>query len=530
MIKSELKSKNDIDEFIKYLQNIKSIYQNEDILINNIVKKYFNRELYQHQLEQLKYMLKHNEGFFNDCCGSGKTLIELSYIIIRHYKDPSNIYYTGESILFVVPRISLLLQHHLNFKFKHSLFYTDNKEISNITFCVSKSLEQISNHNFDTIIFDEAHHDYTGIFNNIVKQISKFNKGFYFSATLNLQRLINLNKEFLEFTHFEAVELNIVSSFKLYYYIVKNRNDQNEILSAINSLLLNKPKNIETMNKILIMCNSVIDKNNSCIGVKSVESNIKSFFKSQNNNSLKINSISSDTNKIETEKILNDFENNINKHVIVNCNCISEGIDLSSVDTIIFKDDRFSKVGLIQSVGRVVRKYKNKSNKIGNLIFFIEDDQKYLTNFRNKILSKLLLYNQDILYNSQIINNNKHYFKNIEELILNQNIIKNIIVNDEITMLKFRLDILKNYIMTVKFPNSYVLPYITEDTKFRNINLFKYKNKYFKLVDNLNDVIKIFRRKIFADKEIIKILTERYNNDFKNFKISDKLEKYLSMD
>lgn len=92
-------------------------------------------------------------------------------------------------------------------------------------------------------------------------------------------------------------------------------------------------------------------------------------------------------------------------------------------------------------------------------------------------------------------------------------------------MLNFRLDILKNYIMTVKFPNSYVLPYITEDTKFKNVNLFKYKNKYFKLVNNLNDVIKIFRRKTFADEEITKILINRYTNDFKNFKLSDELEK-----
>ena len=475
----------------------------DDEIINEIIKENFGHKPYKHQLKQLKLMLNNSEYFFNACCGSGKTLVELGYVIIRNYKTTWNKFYTGESILIVVPRISLLEQHRE--KLNLPAYYTDEKSLSDKMFCVSNSLENI-NRNFDTLILDEAHHDYTGFFKSQVKKIPKFTKCFYFSATFNIPRILEEHKQIYEFTHFEAVEQKIVTPFKVWYYVVKNRKDQKEILTSINNILVEKPKCIKPFNKILIMCNSVKDTQTGSLGVNSVYNSILSVIKES-----EIYKITADTKSIDRHEILTKFESSPDRNIIVNCNCISEGTDLKSVDTVIFKDDRFSEVGLVQSAGRVVRLHKNKQT--GNLIFFVEDTQEYIDNFRKEILSVLCSYDQTILENSEVINRS-HEFKFVNNLFKNDDTSKRMI-NDKITTLNFRFKVLSDFIKKERFPDSNVLPYITKDICFKFEDFTKIDNKVFKITNTLNDIIAPFRTKTFGDIKIKNYLLERYNEDLK---------------
>ena len=475
----------------------------DDEIINEIIKEKFGHKPYKHQLKQLKLMLNNSEYFFNACCGSGKTLVELGYVIIRNYKTTWNKFYTGESILIVVPRISLLEQHRE--KLNLPAYYTDEKSLSDKMFCVSNSLENI-NRNFDTLILDEAHHDYTGFFKSQVKKIPKFTKCFYFSATFNIPRILEEHKQIYEFTHFEAVEQKIVTPFKVWYYVVKNRKDQKEILTSINNILIEKPKCIKPFNKILIMCNSVKDTQTGSLGVNSVYNSIISVIQES-----EIYKITADTKSIDRHEILTKFESSPDRNIIVNCNCISEGTDLKSVDTVIFKDDRFSEVGLVQSAGRVVRLHKNKQT--GNLIFFVEDTQEYIDNFRKEILSVLCSYDQTILENSEVINRS-HEFKFVNNLFKNDDTLKRMI-NDKITTLNFRFKVLSDFIKKERFPDSNVLPYITKDICFKFEDFTKIDNKVFKITNTLNDIIAPFRTKTFGDIKIKNYLSERYNEDLK---------------
>ncbi|GAA7625967.1 hypothetical protein HpMMM27_12260 [Helicobacter pylori] len=103
--------------------------------------------------------------------------------------------------------------------------------------------------------------------------------------------------------------------------------------------------------------------------------------------------------KVRLEKLeeLNEFKPNTCK-VLSNARCLSEGVDVPALDSIVFFDGKSAMVDIIQAVGRVMRKAKNK--KRGYIILPIaleESEIKNLdeavnnTNFKNiwKVLKAL---------------------------------------------------------------------------------------------------------------------------------------------
>ncbi|KAA6504498.1 DEAD/DEAH box helicase [Helicobacter pylori] len=93
--------------------------------------------------------------------------------------------------------------------------------------------------------------------------------------------------------------------------------------------------------------------------------------------------------RLEKLENLNQFEPNICK-VLSNARCLSEGVDVPALDSIVFFDGKSAMVDIIQAVGRVMRKAKHK--KRGYIILPIaleESEIKNLdeavnnTNFKN---------------------------------------------------------------------------------------------------------------------------------------------------
>ncbi|MGN8361474.1 type ISP restriction/modification enzyme [Helicobacter pylori] len=107
-------------------------------------------------------------------------------------------------------------------------------------------------------------------------------------------------------------------------------------------------------------------------------------------------------NKLEN---LNQFEPNTCK-VLSNARCLSEGVDVPALDSVIFFDGKSAMVDIIQAVGRVMRKAKNK--KRGYIILPIaleESEIKNLdeavknTNFKNiwKVLKALRSHDSSLV-------------------------------------------------------------------------------------------------------------------------------------
>ncbi len=109
--------------------------------------------------------------------------------------------------------------------------------------------------------------------------------------------------------------------------------------------------------------------------------------------------------RLEKLENLNQFEPNTCK-VLSNARCLSEGVDVPALDSVIFFDGKSAMVDIIQAVGRVMRKAKNK--KRGYIILPIalaESEIKNLdeavknTNFQNiwKVLKALRSHDSSLV-------------------------------------------------------------------------------------------------------------------------------------
>ncbi len=109
--------------------------------------------------------------------------------------------------------------------------------------------------------------------------------------------------------------------------------------------------------------------------------------------------------RLEKLENLNQFEPNICK-VLSNARCLSEGVDVPALDSIVFFDGKSAMVDIIQAVGRVMRKAKRK--KRGYIILPIaleESEIKNLneavnnTNFKNiwKVLKALRSHDSSLV-------------------------------------------------------------------------------------------------------------------------------------
>ncbi len=130
--------------------------------------------------------------------------------------------------------------------------------------------------------------------------------------------------------------------------------------------------------------------------------------KSFKNLEIKIDHIDGTMNckeRLEKLENLNQFKPNTCK-VLSNARCLSEGVDVPALDSVIFFDGKSAMVDIIQAVGRVMRKAKNK--KRGYIILPIalaESEIKNLdeavknTNFKNiwKVLKALRSHDSSLV-------------------------------------------------------------------------------------------------------------------------------------
>ncbi len=109
--------------------------------------------------------------------------------------------------------------------------------------------------------------------------------------------------------------------------------------------------------------------------------------------------------RLEKLENLNQFKSNTCK-VLSNARCLSEGVDVPALDSVIFFDGKSAMVDIIQAVGRVMRKAKNK--KRGYIILPIAlaeseinnlDEAVNNTNFKNiwKVLKALRSHDSSLV-------------------------------------------------------------------------------------------------------------------------------------
>lgn len=78
-------------------------------------------------------------------------------------------------------------------------------------------------------------------------------------------------------------------------------------------------------------------------------------------------SISGSQTTSEREIILKDFER-ADKAIVSNAKCLTEGVDVPVIDIVYYSDPKNSKIDIVQSAGRALRKAKHKNKEMGFIV------------------------------------------------------------------------------------------------------------------------------------------------------------------
>lgn len=78
----------------------------------------------------------------------------------------------------------------------------------------------------------------------------------------------------------------------------------------------------------------------------------------------------------ERSRILKKLKENKDCSLIANVKCLSEGVDVPTLDGIAFIDPKGSEIDIVQAVGRVMRKPNNEIKKVGTIIIPVFIDQQ----------------------------------------------------------------------------------------------------------------------------------------------------------
>ena len=84
--------------------------------------------------------------------------------------------------------------------------------------------------------------------------------------------------------------------------------------------------------------------------------------------------MSASERNIKLERLKNIENNEVG--LLANARCLSEGVDVPTLDGLIFVDPRRSQIDIIQAVGRAIRLSKNKTHGTIILPVFIDDKEE----------------------------------------------------------------------------------------------------------------------------------------------------------
>ncbi|MFA6742447.1 MAG: DEAD/DEAH box helicase family protein, partial [Arcobacteraceae bacterium] len=358
------------DDFLKEYADFINKQKKEfivDFSYKKSIKINFMQEKALQKLEELR-LKKEKKALVIAATGTGKTY--LSAFDVKKFQP--------KTLLFLVHRENILLSAKKSFEtilgdsFTYG-FYTGNKkeEDKNYIFStiqtMNNSFSNFSQNHFDYIIVDESHHVTSPSYKKVIEYFKpKFLLGL--TATSNRMDGNSIYEVFDEniacdIRLNDALEHNLVVPFH-YFGIsdIKSVDYENIDLNKIDVLA-----KLLSVNK---RADFIIEKMNfySFFGTKRKAigfcvSKEHAFFMSEKFNEKGISSIcltSEDSiqKREETIKKLEDEKSSL--EIIFTVDIFNEGIDIPSINTVLFLRPTNSPIDIVQQLGRGLRKDKNK--------------------------------------------------------------------------------------------------------------------------------------------------------------------------
>jgi superfamily II DNA or RNA helicase len=521
-------------EIFHFKQNIKTNYMQEKAL---------------EKLEDLRNKGE-NKALIIAATGSGKTY--LSAFDIKNFR--------AKKMLFLVHRENILISAKESFEkilgkeFSYG-FYTGNKKEENKEYIFS-TIQTMSNSYldfqkefFDYIVIDEAHHSTSPSYQKILNHFKpKFLLGL--TATSNRMDGNSIYKLFDEniacdIRLNDALENNLIVPFH-YFGIsdIESINYQNIDLSKIDVLskllCINKRVDfiIEKMNFY-----SYSGEKRRVLGF--CVSKEHAIYMSEEFNKRGINSsyLTSDETVLKREMEIQKLEDiNNSLEVIFTVDIFNEGVDIPSVNMVLFLRPTNSPIVFVQQLGRGLRKYENK--EFLTVLDFIGNHKRAyliaLALIGNKMIDKesikLSLENNFADFKNVFISMDEISKKRILEQIEKENFNQLKYLKEQYfefkAILENRIPKLVDYLQFEDVINP--IKFIDESYSYIEF-LTKVENKelgFYELTSNENFVKAIrFIENLLPIKRIYEfvILKHLLNNDFCDVNIAFKiLNKYLS--
>ena len=358
------------DEFLKeYLNFIEK--QKKDFVPSFYFKRNVKTNFMQEKaLERLKELRDSGEkkALIIAATGSGKTY--LSAFDVKNFE--------AKKVLFLVHRENILLNAKKSFenilgdKFSYGLYTGNKKEeekdyIFSTIQTMSNTYEKFSKEGFDYIIIDEAHHVISPTYKRVVEYFQpKFLLGL--TATSNRMDGNSIYEIFDEniacdIRLNDALEHNLVVPFH-YFGIsdIQTIDYENIDLTKIDELakLLNVNKRVDFIIEQMNFYSHIGEKRKViafCVSKEHCAFMSEEF----NKKGISATYLTSDDSVLKREESIKKLEDEKNSlEVIFTVDIFNEGIDIPSINTVLFLRPTNSPIVFIQQLGRGLRKYKNK--------------------------------------------------------------------------------------------------------------------------------------------------------------------------
>ena len=356
-----------------------------------------------YQIEGVYDALKHNRKLLISPTASGKSL--MIYSLVRYYVEK------GQKILLVVPTTSLVEQMYKDFQeygwdaesYCHRIY--GGKEVTNIhsvtitTWQSVYKLERSFFEDYGVIIGDEAHLFKSKSLIEIMTKLHHAKYRFGFTGTLDgsqthkwvLEGLFGPSYKTTK-TH-ELIEKGHLSKLNIKVLLLKHKECKFETYEDEIQYLIQHEKR----NKFI--CNLSLDlKGNSLILYSRVETHgahLYEMINSRASENRKIFFIHGGVDTEEREQVRAITEKETDAIIVASYGTFSTGINIKNLHNVIFASPSKSRIRNLQSIGRVLRKGKNKT---GALLYDIADDisTKTRKNYTlNHLIERIKIYNEE---------------------------------------------------------------------------------------------------------------------------------------
>ena len=364
----------------------------------------------EYQIEGVCDCLKHNRRLLVSPTASGKSL--MIYSLVRYYV------HKGMKILLVVPTTSLVEQMYKDFieygwdvkNHCHRIYsgreVTNTNEVTITTWQSVFRMEKSFFKDYDVIIGDEAHLFKSKSLVNIMTKLEHAKYRFGFTGTLDGTQ-----------THKWVLEGLFGPSYKVTKTEKLMREGHLSQLDIQCLVLKHPPKKFETYEDELqylisheqrnnFITNLSLDlKGNTLILYSRVETHGAILYEKINNTKhtdRKVFFVHGGVDAEQRESIREITENESNAIIVASYGTFSTGINIKRLHNVIFASPSKSRVRNLQSIGRVLRKGKDKVKAV---LYDIGDDCTYHSkkNYTlNHLIERIKIYNEEN-FNYEII-------------------------------------------------------------------------------------------------------------------------------